>query len=75
LSRYRASGSRACDFYKDLGILYQFEADGEVSALSNSIRDTVIPLGGTGKLSVPWFDGRRTDQVHISGPKQLYTTL
>ena len=75
LSRYRASGSRACDSYKDKGLLFQFDAAQDVSTLAQSIADTVIPLGGTGKLSVPWFDGRRTDQVHISGPKPLYTTL
>jgi hypothetical protein len=66
LSRYKASCIQACDFYKDQGILYQFDAAQDPDALSQAIRDTVIPLGGSGKLSVPWFDGRRTDQVHIS---------
>ena len=75
LSRYRAVGCNACDVYKDRGILFQFDAAQDVDALSKSIADSIIPLGGTGKLSVPWFDGRRTDQVHISGPKPLYTTL
>jgi adenylate kinase len=75
LSRYRAVGCHACDLYRDKGILFQFDAAQDVSEITKGIVDTVIPLGGTGKLTVPWFDGRRTDQVHISGPKPLYTTL
>jgi hypothetical protein len=99
------------NMYKDRGILFQFDADQDVDVLSKSICDTVIPLGGSGKLflpplcfcnillrqtfcsvvrrppyrpppriTIPLFCIKRLscagiDQVHISGPKPLYTTL
>jgi len=43
---------RACDAFKDSGCLFQFDAAQDVDVLAKSIIDTVIPLGGTGQLSI-----------------------